>query len=530
MTALTTGARLLTPRVRRISDPGTAHKIMFRPTLRSYTSLATRGHAVVKTKGLIVAVSSIVLLMGICPVCASETVLPQKRIPVSTKPKHCDLRTESFPNLQAAVNATPVGGTLCVAPGMHTLKSTLMINKPITLIGYGYDSVITGDPGNRPLILISGVPEVHILQLRMANTHAHVGTENNYPTIYMNPAHYSSVKNCWLTAGRGISLYNGSSHITISDNVFDGMTDWAVGPANTNYVTITGNTIRNTVTSGVHGPPHDINAEDSDNLLIADNVITDGTGMTEGGASCIQIYPNGHSSEINNVVRHNTCRKSPAGTYPGILGGGTGGGGAAYYSGMIIEDNIIDGYSAGITFGDGMSANSFRQAVIQRNTITNSHYGIYVGGNASGGSPVDLTIANNVITGPGAVSGAMSGMRLNRLKNVKVTGNNISRNGTWGIDLEGVSYATLSGNTVFNNGQYGTGDGIGIRSFTTRVLWPVHSEGNVLSGNNAYDDQRSPTQRYGIYVAKDQKGNRLTDNKAWGNKSGQIANESEASK
>jgi parallel beta-helix repeat protein len=433
----------------------------------------------------------------------------------------CSTKTESYSSLQAAVNATAVGGTLCVAATTHTLTSTLVISKAMTLIGFGYNSLITGDPGNYPLIRVSGASNVQISQLQVKNTHVQSGTENNYSTVYFNPAYYSSIKNSWLTGGRSVQTYGGSHDITIANNVFTNEEDWAIGGVNTNNLTITGNTITGTFTSGVHGPPHDINLEDTDYVLIADNVITDGTGMTEGGASCIQIYPNGHESEINNVVRHNTCRKSPAGTYPGILGGGTGGGGVAYYSGMVIEDNIIDGYSAGISFGDGMSANSFRNgSVIQRNTITNSRYGIYVGGNASGGSPVDLTIANNVITGPGAVSGAMSGIRLNRLKNVKLTGNQISRNGTWGIDLEGVSYGTLSGNVVYNNGQYSTGDGIIIRSFGTST----YSTSDLFQTNQIYDNQTTKTQRYGIYITSGETNNTLTGNSVWGNKSGQIVN------
>lgn len=160
--------------------------------------------------------------------------------------------------------------------------------------------------------------------------------------------------------------------------------------------------------------------------------------------------------------------------------------------GNIIRNNInADALSSAIVVsGEANDANLVTNFVIANNaisgTIGHGLGGIYL---HSFNGTYD-NVRNGTIQG-NTVSGFDDGFRSAWAQNITWSGNTSSFNGTNGWLLSAVSYHMLSANIARNNSQSSTNttDGFRIQSGSVNVM---------MIGNVAYDDQVSPTQRYGI--------------------------------
>jgi len=154
---------------------------------------------------------------------------------------------------------------------------------------------------------------------------------------------------------------------------------------------------------------------------------------------------------------------------------------------LIIKNNIVVGNKLGID----CSGHRGRQVVISGNLISEStYYGIRFRG-----------------------------------RNAVILGNIIYSNGRDGVRIEGVGGDDVPGgeinfvnNIVFNNGAEATGDGLRIDgSFTGEAV-----ENVLVAHNRFFDDQESPSQRYGITLKPTISGIIIKNNYFYGNSAAPI--------
>jgi len=424
-------------------------------------------------------------------------------------------------NLQSLIDSTPVGGTLYLQGIVYPVTTTLVISHPITIMGTGYATFITGDPGNAPLVTVNQTTGVVFDAIRFRNTHVAAAGEISYVNIWFDRSTQSSVVGCWFTGGRTATDMTGSSHISVTSNVMDALFDVAVAAnGNSSYLTISHNHISNTVTSTDPGPPHDINLEDASNSQVTNNLIIESpTGFTQLESSGIQVATN-HNPSLQNVnISGNVLRHSVGGTANvGIIVSGHP---SVTFNNVQVTNNVITDFATGIQYGEAVP----NGVLIYGNQIEGFYKtGIYatssMDGNGASIAATNFQINSNHLVGV-AGKGGGSGIRLVLWKNLQVGDNHTELSGGSGISLEGVVSSTVSGSVVYDNSQEtpATYDGIAVLPSPGGT---VVSSGNLISSSMAYDDETTPRQLYGIYIAKGSLDNTISGVQAWGNIGGAV--------
>ena len=77
--------------------------------------------------------------------------------------------------LQAVINATPPGGTLVLPPGHYKLSATLLVTKPITIVGSGFGTQLY-ELSNVTLLQLKGVNAATISNLYLGSAATAAGT------------------------------------------------------------------------------------------------------------------------------------------------------------------------------------------------------------------------------------------------------------------------------------------------------------------------------------------------------------------
>lgn len=404
------------------------------------------------------------------------------------------------------------GGTVYVPPAANSfyLVNSLTLNTcgSVNLTGSGSGSWILGDNGNNSLITIgSNAPNFDVSKLKFTNAHTtNTSPDLTWQVITLTNASHVHVHDNQFTAGRYAVYYNGSSpgssDIEIDRNTATGMTDMVFGGGSGTSTVASRVKIHDNFISGTlmnFGPPHDINAEDTSDLQIVGNYISDLASTTAGGASCIQAGATHNTSGISRVlIKGNSCTetaRSGTNTVAGIVGGSISG---SVTKDFTVEGNIIDGYAMGFDWSGVSSANQLSGFLIKGNTFSDcqgsgsSNGCIYI--TSSSTATQGITVEGNFVTGP---SGVGPGMSFNRMNGLHITGNTVSRAGLDGIQLNGVQGSLVSNNKIIDNSQSSTNSysGIFCGAFTVGCSY------NEIVGNIIYDDQVSKTQKYGINLA-----------------------------
>ncbi len=404
---------------------------------------------------------------------------------------------------KALRSISTTGGTLFFPIGTYLNQSRILLPSSITMQGQGHDSWILGDPGATPLVQASNAHNVNITFMRLSNLHTKLGKEYGYDTVLLSRVTDSTISNAWITSGRPAIELSQVARVIINNNTIDAAKDFAITASMSTDIQVLKNVITYSVTTGILGPPHDINLEDTDNSTVDGNRITDGTGFVEAGSSCLQLYPNHNRSVSNDKVTNNICYKETPGTMYGFVGAGPGA-----YNNVSFSHNQLTGYQHGFWLS-GEPSNALIGLVIDGNTLLDTlGYGIGVGG-MDGESVADVHIVNNKITMHNQFQGSLYGIYVNRLQHVIIAGNSVSNFGKGGIQLLAVSYSTVFSNQVFNNGRSSKGAGIQLLQWNSSM----GSSFNVVQNNSVYDDQSTPTQVTSIQITTGaQTNNRVVGN------------------
>lgn len=372
--------------------------------------------------------------------------------------------------LQAAIDSIP-SGEVYALPYRYMIENRLVVKNYLAFRGGGIGATIlagTTALGNHAVISTAGTidnPKVGI-SLR----------EFEIDGSEMDHTGYSS--------GRKGTVLNYMEdllidRIYIHDTPATGMgIDFLVDGIIVNNIVNDCGTAGQGISSGSNGYGLGIGAWGKEPTIIANNV-------ARGNANAAYVIENilgtGTVQSKNFIFEINQAYENKYGVY---VGGGGGG---------IISGNIIEGNTAeGLHFGQD---NNFQSDTF---LIENNH------------------IRNN----------GLAGMRLDRqeCKNFQIKGNNISGNGGYGIISKGEytslignhiynnqltgfymeltagtthKHLTFIGNHVFNNGlanTSGENDGIRIGGGSVGI------EDVIIQGNQIYDDQAVPTQRYGVIL------------------------------
>ncbi len=160
----------------------------------------------------------------------------------------------------------------------------------------------------------------------------------------------------------------------------------------------------------------------------------------------------------------------------------------------VIANNVFKG-----TNMSSIALEDIQDCIIIGNRIEGSGtHGIFIPTFEPTFNVERVTISNNIITGSGDSGIALGGGSGDgRIKNSIITGNICYNNGQDGIRLQGNDNCIINGNICFNNNQDAniTPTGSGIRFSGGTPLY------NLITNNQCFDDQGSPTQNYGIYSA-----------------------------
>jgi parallel beta helix pectate lyase-like protein/pectate lyase-like protein len=368
------------------------------------------------------------------------------------------------------------GGTLFFPSGTYLNQATLRLPNSTTMQGEGRSSWLVGDPGAVPLVQAANVHDVNIRSIRLSNVHTKRGVEYGYGTVQFSQTTDSAVIDTWIWYGRPAIQLSRVERIRIDHNEIQGARDFAISASMSNAVEIVRNTITNSITTGVLGPPHDINLEDTDDSLVDGNQISNGEGFTEASASCLQLYPN-HNPSVSNVrFSNNVCVKTGGNMLYGFTGAGPGA-----YKMVQLVTNRLSGYRNGIWFS-GARTNTFSGVNISRNVVLGAEgYGIGMGG-ADGESIASLEITFNDIHLSSQMSKSAFGIHANRLRRLLVYGNTITHFGDGGIELVGVSDSTICFNRSVDQSTASKGNGIQVEQWN-----PSMTSANNRIENNTVD-------------------------------------------
>ncbi len=187
-----------------------------------------------------------------------------------------------------------------------------------------------------------------------------------------------------------------------------------------------------------------------------------------------------------------------------IIGGGSDGtsGITLGHTGNPCYDSVISGntiFNKTGTRGIGINAASYNN-VISDNIIENITGISSIGISVAGGSNNNTIKGNRVKTCAIGISPSQKGCI--------IEGNLVENCTSSGISMFSGENNIIIGNISRNNGLYG-------------IYLDANSKYNTVIGNQAYDDQGSPTQDRGIYL--DGPDNIVANNFMWGNTVAQLA-------
>jgi hypothetical protein len=416
-------------------------------------------------------------------------------------------------------------------------KSFYMMNTQLTwaantcIFGQGRftRSYILGDPCTAScttflassLILRNGTANQEMWNLHLDNVHAISASATDAFQAVVDCEHCGQGfdRDLQITAGRDVLHASSSAGATASNmrhafiycsGVTDACIDYrgASGQTSPNVnVEVTGGHFLNMICTLLGpNPCHDVFFEDTGQITVGDNYISDpadSSQVNEGffGYAINHVTAAGGSSYLtvhdNTIIEQGPSVTSTLNAF--TLSDATG---ALGVQTVDFHDNTSNGASIGFSLvglNNTMSLGNFN---IHHNNFQNCGWniaGCIVITSTNCCVPINGTISGNTVFGP-ATSPAGTGpcLSLTLMGNVNITGNNLTWCGQYGILFSGTEQASITGNTIFNNSQSSTGtyDGIFLQSSGA-----TNSFSNIISANNIFDNQGTQTQRYGINFA-----------------------------
>ncbi|MBV9266739.1 MAG: hypothetical protein JO061_11275 [Acidobacteriaceae bacterium] len=392
----------------------------------------------------------------------------------------------------------------------------------VKFLGAGVAAELLGDPGSNPLI-VTTVQSIEISSLQLKNIHTpaiNPTTDTQGSAVHCSGCQHLSIHHAWLTGGvTGVQIDAGSQYVDIGpNNVFNGLTEGAINvngssASGNSYVHVYDNRILNTVWKGYNGnQPHDINLEDCSSCSVTGNHILD-NATTVPGPSAIQVagmhYPGTMSQVLIQGNIATVVNPGATDTLACIVGGSVSNWQTRDY---IVANNTCEGYGAGLDWSGLSTANQLTGFIVQGNT-----FGNFQGVAAQNGAiyitswPVtdqDVSIVGNSLNGSGSGNSGAAGIAANNVSGMLISGNRVFNMPEAGIVLAGVQNSAITGNILLDNGQQSAGayDGIICAAYASGCSF------NAFSANKIYDDQRTPTQRYGITIGSTGLANHLMGN------------------
>lgn len=193
------------------------------------------------------------------------------------------------------------------------------------------------------------------------------------------------------------------------------------------------------------------------------------------------------------IIAHNYCDDTVSTTISGINISSTGN--------QVICNTIKNMGGSGIYLSEATSGYNSSGVKIIGNEITGS-------GDACGILAAGYPLDGALISGNRIYSNFDEGIRFSGAhKNIQIFGNNISLNGGSGIYVSGTAgssavatHVQIMNNMSYNNGTAGGSNnwdraGINVRGTDTDGVVDI-----IVKNNTCYDDQGSPTQKYGVYI------------------------------
>jgi parallel beta-helix repeat protein len=422
-------------------------------------------------------------------------------------------------DLAAAVASAPAGSTISVDPGTYTLTSTLVINKPLVVVGTSGPSVtFINAPGQTFPILLSAN------NISLSGFTLSGGFWGIFAGDISNTTHYSNIqiRNMVVdtnpsagSPGHGIYIHMLDSAVVESSTVVKAYANGIFVDGNSSNVLITRSTVSQTITQ------HAFAVKDSSGVILSGNTVTGSAadGILLIGSSSCRIEENnisGHQVDgitvtpdpgppvvlstsnyvaRNTVVSNGLSQARPHGTGIWINGESDG---------TVVFGNTLSGSPE-----NGISIfNASNNAVIANNAFGNGQGGIFVFGPTSLESPssVGNNPSNNVVKGNRAHDNSANGNIQTRVSSA----NDISLNfvdgtngggGAVGILLQTTSSTNAIMNTVRNfsgGGAYIYGDTtssqLGLnRFFNTPLKYSISPAGVVwdlgsATGGNYWSD------------------------------------------
>lgn len=200
-------------------------------------------------------------------------------------------RVEPGESLQTVVDSMTAGGTILLAPGIHTLNASLQLCSHLTIVGYGRQSMVHLAPGAGEYALMQGQPRLEDITLRNFLIEGALSTD--WPQDPNQPRRDRSTQ---MAATRGGILLNGNAegdirnvvldHITVRNCVSNGI---AISGAT--RLTISGCDV--TDSGGNNAPGHGLNH----NLLlnhVADCTISDCRLVFSLGGCGVSVQNSSH--------------------------------------------------------------------------------------------------------------------------------------------------------------------------------------------------------------------------------------------
>jgi len=427
---------------------------------------------------------------------------------------------------QTAANSAGGGTVFFPVPGtntcylMNTKLQQTSATGHVTYAGAGYGSCVVGDPGNAALFEIGASPYIDVYGLRLANLHSNptAGSDAGWFTLHCQPCSHSHFYGNYFTAGRGgIYMDSVTQWVEIGPgNEFDGLTDIPIaadGDAShlNSFIQVHDNRIMGTLFPAINGQPHDINLEDTSDVIVSHNYIQDSNTVSGAGASCITVGPDGYSAVARITIMGNICDSTnPQSILHGVtLAGGAGG--TSTISDYLIQGNSFTGYGEGVGVSGITLADQLNNFQVKGNTFNNcglnSSGCIYFTANPT--AVQRLFIEGNTVVGSGATAGGGPCINLSRVTQIMVNDNQLSNCGTVGIYLSAVQSSTISHNMIYDVSKNSSNTWYGI-VLATATATP---DNNLLSDNNVFDDQgASNTVKYNIFVNAGT-GNRILNNR-----------------
>lgn len=353
--------------------------------------------------------------------------------------------------ISACIAALPATGGVCDFrnQGAMSAATTIVVNKPTTLLLDGTQLTLSGTPGM--LIAADGVRiDGSVGQTELIQGGTLGSTGSNHNVIYGNTLSDFKVEGVTFVGiagsvpqdnNNGIELQNsapGNIHrVRIVGNAFTGFCLHAVLIQNAADVTVEDNVVR--------GVADGIRFSGVTSGKIVNNVIRD-TQLPSGGAFAVAIgldttaqqddgmhYP--VSTDIH--ISRNTVCDYPNGEAVMIHAGGN----------VLISDNVFDNVLMGIGINPFVSTdllyhvtitgNSYVGTMTQGALTSTGNYGVYVGGSPETLSPSYVVVTHNIISRANEIarSAAQGGIGIGYADHVLVEGNVVHDSMSNGIYL-----------------------------------------------------------------------------------------------